>query len=111
MSLPAPNPLPLTSGIAQTELGMHSAPPDRYSDHAAVETTRYMTLRWIDNKVKSSKEWLVSLGKTGSPDMTRIRHCMGMYRTRQYVIIFSDACLFELASIEDVIEGMEEQPR
>ena len=107
MSLPDTIPLPTTSGIENTEIGGFSLvppPPDRYSDHIASDTERFMVLQWIDNKKKKSKEVWVSLGKTGPHEMIRWRPSMGTYRSRQFRIIFSDACHFELVGLEDEVK-------
>lgn len=104
MSLNSPTPLPTTSGIARTEIGgwaLAGYPPDRYSDHLGVDVVRYCILQWVDNKEKKSKEVMVSLGKTGNASFIRIRNGMGQYRSRQFIIKFTDACLFELTTMED----------
>jgi hypothetical protein len=105
MSLSAPTPLPLTSGVESTELGgfsLAAPPPDRYSDHVAATTDRSLVLQWQDNKDgKWSKEWWINLGTQGQLNMIRQRHGVGMYRSRQFKLVFDAAVLWELSAIED----------
>jgi len=104
MSLSNPIPLPLDAGVNTTEIGgfaLCPPPPDRFTDHVGVDLPRTMILQWLDNKEKKSKEVYINLGTTGNLGFIRVRHSMGTFRSRQYIIKFTDACLFELVSMED----------
>lgn len=106
-----PTPLPTTSGVNKQEIGggsLAEIPPDRYPDHAATDTARYLIVRWQDDRAgKWSKEKLISLGTTGQERMDRSLQPMGMYRSRQFEFIFSEPCLFVLCAAEDDIGGLE----
>lgn len=80
---------------------------DRYSDHDDGSSTRYMVVRFQDDRSgRWSKDKLISIGKEGEGVVPRDLCPMGTYKTRQYEFVFDANCKFGLYDVEEIIRGL-----
>ncbi len=90
------------------EQGGSGTIPDRYSDHDDGTATRYLQVRFMDDRNgRWSKEKQISVGKEGEGVIPRELCPMGTYKTRQYEFVFVSNCKFALYDLEEKIRGLE----
>jgi hypothetical protein len=92
MALDAPTPLGTdadTTSIASEDIGL---------------STRTMTLRWQDDRLRWSKEKTIDLGATGDMFPTVRLFRLGVYRSRQWEFVFPASIVQCLAIVEEDAE-------
>jgi len=92
MALDAPTPMGSdadTTLIAPDDLGL---------------STRMMSLRWLDDRLRWSKEKLIDLGASGDMFPTVRMFRLGVYRSRQWEFVFPANVVQCLATVEEDAE-------
>lgn len=110
MSLTNPTWPPEDQGLAVEEIGGGAesiAPPDRYGDRTL---TGNFTLRWSDNRGPWSNDRVVTLGQNNLRFIEHKFSRCGIYVTRQYELVISDATPGVTVYLEEDVEELNAYP-
>jgi hypothetical protein len=105
----APTPLVLANN-QRPEIGGDTGRTlvDRFTDHAAPTTDRFLQVRWMNDK---SGNWSnvkkINLGQTGATSLDRQLAPMGQYVSRQYEFVLDAPVKFVLAAVFEQIQELD----